>query len=77
MSLGGTGSLIEHPASMTNSGVLMDEEGRKKGGITDGLIRLRCVCGNSDCFGVHTQHNTHWAHSPWIPIAPDNDTETK
>ena len=28
---------------MTNSGVLMDEEGRKKGGITDGLIRLRCV----------------------------------
>ena len=41
VSLGGTGSLIEHPASMTNSGVLMDEEGRKKGGITDGLIRLR------------------------------------
>ncbi|XP_065914239.1 L-methionine gamma-lyase-like isoform X2 [Dysidea avara] len=40
VSLGGTGSLIEHPASMTNSGVLMDEEGRKKGGITDGLIRL-------------------------------------
>ena len=44
VSLGGTGSLIEHPALMTNSGVLLDEEGRKKGGITDGLIRLRYAC---------------------------------
>ena len=41
VSLGGTGSLIEHPASSTNAGSLMDEEGRKKGGITDTLIRLR------------------------------------
>lgn len=43
VSLGGTGSLIEHPASSVNAGVLMNEEGRKKGGVTDTLIRLRYV----------------------------------
>lgn len=38
VSLGGTESLAEHPASMTHSG--MDEQTRQRLGITDNLIRL-------------------------------------
>jgi len=37
-SLGGVESLIEHPASMTHSGV--PKEQREKQGITDGLVRF-------------------------------------
>lgn len=37
-SLGGTESLINHPASMTH--VSMGEEARAKAGVTDGLLRL-------------------------------------
>ena len=33
--------VVENPASLTNGGLLMDEEGRKKTGITDAFIRLR------------------------------------
>jgi methionine-gamma-lyase len=38
VSLGGTESLAEHPASMTHAGV--DPEERVRHGITDGLVRL-------------------------------------
>jgi len=41
VSLGGTGSLIEHPASLTNTESLMDAEARKKCGVADGLVRMR------------------------------------
>jgi cystathionine gamma-synthase len=37
-SLGGTESLVAHPATMTHAG--MSEEARKAAGITSGLIRL-------------------------------------
>ena len=37
-SLGGVETLISHPASMTHSAI--GEEGRKKLGITDGLVRI-------------------------------------
>src|SRR5271168_1238702 len=37
-SLGGVETLISHPASMTHAGV--GEEGRRKIGITDGLVRI-------------------------------------
>ena len=37
-SLGGTESLVAHPATMTHIG--MSEEARKAAGITSGLIRL-------------------------------------
>jgi len=40
VSLGGVESLIEHPASMTHGKMLMSDEERLEGGITDGLIRL-------------------------------------
>ena len=38
VSLGGTESLAEHPATMTHAGVDPDE--RAATGVTDGLIRL-------------------------------------
>ncbi len=38
VSLGAVDSLIQHPASMTHSGI--DPETRKKIGITDGLVRI-------------------------------------
>jgi methionine-gamma-lyase len=38
VSLGHVNSLIEHPASMTHSG--MDPEERRKTGISDGLVRF-------------------------------------
>ena len=38
VSLGGVETLIQHPASMTHSGV--DREKKLKAGITDGLVRL-------------------------------------
>ena len=37
-SLGGTESLVAHPATMTHAG--MSEEAREAAGITSGLIRL-------------------------------------
>jgi cystathionine gamma-lyase/cystathionine beta-lyase/cystathionine gamma-lyase/homocysteine desulfhydrase len=37
-SLGGVETLISHPATMTHAGV--GEEGRKKIGITDGMVRI-------------------------------------
>ncbi len=42
VSLGGVESLIQHPASMTHSGVKREE--RIKAGITDGLVRLSVGC---------------------------------
>ena len=38
VSLGGTESLVCHPASTTHSGVPL--EARKSAGVTDGLIRI-------------------------------------
>ena len=38
VSLGGTESLIEHPASMTHT--MIPREDRIKGGLSDGLVRL-------------------------------------
>ncbi len=38
VSLGGTDSLIQHPASMTHANVT--PEGRKEAGITDGMVRF-------------------------------------
>ena len=38
VSLGGSESLVCHPASTTHSGV--PEEARKQAGVTEGLIRL-------------------------------------
>ena len=43
VSLGSTESLIEHPATMTHGPATMAPEDRRKGGISDGLIRLRLV----------------------------------
>lgn len=40
VSLGGTESLIEHPATMTHGPMLMSDDDRLKSGITDGLIRF-------------------------------------
>jgi len=40
VSLGGTESLIEHPATMTHGPMLMSDADRLKSGITDGLIRF-------------------------------------
>ncbi|XP_033754946.1 L-methionine gamma-lyase-like [Pecten maximus] len=40
VSLGGVGSLIEHPGTMTHGPMLMDDEDRRSGGISDGLVRL-------------------------------------
>ena len=37
-SLGGVETLISHPASMTHAAI--GEEGRRKLGITDGLVRI-------------------------------------
>ncbi len=45
-SLGGVASLVEHPATMTH--VSMPEEARRKGGITDELIRLSVGLENID-----------------------------
>ena len=42
VSLGGIESLIEHPASMTHTGVPRAE--REKAGITDDLVRLAVGC---------------------------------
>ncbi|XP_071494068.1 L-methionine gamma-lyase-like [Diadema antillarum] len=39
-SLGGTESLMQHPASMTHGDLVMTREERLAGGISDGLIRL-------------------------------------
>ena len=41
VSLGGTESLIEHPASMTHGPMLMSDDDRASGGIADGMLRLR------------------------------------
>lgn len=41
VSLGGVESLIEHPATMTHGPMLMTDEERKSGRITDGMIRIR------------------------------------
>jgi cystathionine beta-lyase/cystathionine gamma-synthase len=41
VSLGGVESLIEHPASMTHGPMIMTDEDRKEGRITEGLIRFR------------------------------------
>ena len=38
VSLGGVESLVQHPASMTHSG--MSPEARATAGITDGLVRI-------------------------------------
>ena len=38
VSLGGTESLIEHPASMTHT--MIPREDRLAGGLADGLVRL-------------------------------------
>lgn len=40
VSLGGVESLIEHPGTMTHGPMLMSDEDRKSGGITDGLVRI-------------------------------------
>ncbi|KAL5021971.1 hypothetical protein ScPMuIL_001126 [Solemya velum] len=40
VSLGGVESLIEHPATMTHGPMLMTDEERKSGRITDGMIRI-------------------------------------
>ena len=45
-SLGGVASLVDHPATMTH--VSMPEEARRKGGITDELIRLSVGLENID-----------------------------
>ena len=37
-SLGGVETLISHPATMTHAGI--GEEGRRKIGITDGMVRI-------------------------------------
>lgn len=42
VSLGGIESLIQHPASMTHSG--LSEEQRKEAGISNGLVRLSVGC---------------------------------
>lgn len=42
VSLGGIESLIEHPASMTHTGIPREE--REKAGITDDLVRLAVGC---------------------------------
>lgn len=41
VSLGGVESLIEHPGTMTHGPMLMSDDDRKSGGITDGLVRIR------------------------------------
>ncbi len=46
VSLGCVDSLIEHPASMTHSGVPHEE--RLKAGITDGLVRLSVGIEDAD-----------------------------
>lgn len=46
VSLGGVESLIQHPASMTHSGV--EREERIKAGITDGLVRLSVGCESAE-----------------------------
>ncbi len=46
VSLGDAESLIQHPASMTHSG--MTPEARTSAGITDGLVRLSVGCENKD-----------------------------
>jgi len=45
VSLGGVESLIQHPASMTHSGISLEE--KEKAGITGGLVRLSVGCENS------------------------------
>ncbi len=45
-SLGGVASLVDHPATMTHGS--MPEEARRKGGITDELIRLSVGLENID-----------------------------
>lgn len=40
VSLGGVESLIEHPASMTHGKMIMSDEEREEGQISDGLIRF-------------------------------------
>jgi len=46
VSLGGTETLVSHPASMTHSGVPV--ETREKLGITDSLIRISAGIENAD-----------------------------
>jgi cystathionine beta-lyase/cystathionine gamma-synthase len=52
VSLGGVESLIEHPATMTHGPMLMTLEDRQSGGITDGLVRIRCGLSNSLIFNA-------------------------
>jgi cystathionine beta-lyase/cystathionine gamma-synthase len=40
VSLGGTESLIEHPATMTHGDMIMTDEERTTGNISDGLVRF-------------------------------------
>ncbi|XP_052061814.1 L-methionine gamma-lyase-like [Mytilus californianus] len=40
VSLGGVESLIQHPATMTHGPMLMSDEDRRSGGITDGMVRI-------------------------------------
>lgn len=46
VSLGGIESLIQHPASMTHSG--LSEKQRKEAGISNGLVRLSVGCEDLD-----------------------------
>lgn len=46
VSLGGVESLVQHPASMTHSG--MSPEARAKAGITDGLVRISVGIEDAD-----------------------------
>ena len=46
VSMGGVGSLVQHPASMTHGPQTMTDEERRLGKIVDGLIRLRYMYNN-------------------------------
>ena len=41
VSLGGVESLAEHPATMTHGPMIMSDEDRRSGGLTDGMVRIR------------------------------------
>jgi methionine-gamma-lyase len=46
VSLGGVETLIQHPASMTHAS--MGAEARRRGGISDGLVRISVGIENAD-----------------------------
>jgi len=46
VSLGSTDSLIEHPAGLTHR--IVSEDGRKSGGVTEGMLRLAVGIENQD-----------------------------